>query len=189
MHQRMQINKKLWWSLCKCANERHRNDFIKYITPWWFENNLLTRCVSCSVRSPVSRPSPKLASSRLRQRLLGAAASQTSRRKPCYRQSDLFSNSSWLYYFTHHVLQCSSSAHCQKLLACPVSLKRNSPSGQITKHRTEKDRDRVTETCYRHYASVFLLSGTILHFTFLLLHGKKKQHPLFLLSWCGTFWF
>ena len=88
------------------------------MTPWWFENNLLTRCVSCSVRSPVSRPSPKLASSRLRQRLLGAAASQTSRRKPCYRQSDLFSNSSWLYYFTHHVLQCSSSAHCQKLLAC-----------------------------------------------------------------------
>ena len=61
---------------------------------------------------------PKLASSRLRQRLFGAAASQTSRRKPCYRQSDLFSNSSWLYYFTHHVLQCSSSAHCQKLLAC-----------------------------------------------------------------------
>ena len=55
-------------------------------------------------------------------------------------------------------------------------------SGQITKHRTEKDRDRVTETCYRHYASVVLLSGTILHFTFLLLHGKKKQHPLFLLS-------
>ena len=86
------------------------------MTPWWFENNLLTRCVSCSVRSPVSRPSPKLASSRLRQRLFGAAASQTSRRKPCYRQSDLFSNSSWLYYFTHHVLQCSSSAHCQKLL-------------------------------------------------------------------------
>ena len=101
MHQRMQINKKLWWSLCKCANERHRNDFIKYITPWWFENNLLTRCVSCSVRSSVSRPSPKLASSRLRQRLFGAAASQTSRRKPCYRQSDLFSNSSWLYYFMH----------------------------------------------------------------------------------------
>ena len=67
--------------------------------------------VQCSVRSPVSRPSPKLASSRLRQRLLGAAASQTSRRKPCYRQSDLFSNSSWLYYFTHHVLQCTSSAH------------------------------------------------------------------------------
>ena len=74
----------------ECANERHRNDFIKYITPWWFENNLLTRCVSCSVRSPVSRPSPKLASSRLRQRLFGAAASQTSRRKPCYRQSDCF---------------------------------------------------------------------------------------------------
>ena len=60
------------------------------MTPWWFENNLLTRCVSCSVRSPVSRPSPKLASSRLRQRLFGAAASQTSRRKPCYRQSDCF---------------------------------------------------------------------------------------------------
>ena len=93
------------------------------MTPWWFENNLLTRCVSCSVRSPVSRPSPKLASSRLRQRLFGAAASQTSRRKPCYRQSDLFSNSSWLYYFTHHVLQCSSSAHCQKLLAWTLSLK------------------------------------------------------------------
>ena len=145
------------------------------MTPWWFENNLLTRCVSCSVRSPVSRPSPKLASSRLRQRLLGAAASQTSRRKPCYRQSDLFSNSSWLYYFTHHVLQCSSSAHCQKLLACRGSLKRNSPSGQGTKHRIEKDRDRVTETCCRHYASVFLLSAIfyILHFSFLF-HQKKK---------------
>ena len=159
------------------------------MTPWWFENNLLTRIVSCSVRSPVSRPSPKLASSRLRQRLFGAATSQTSRRKPRYRQSDLFSNSSWLYYFTHHVFQCSSSAHCQKLLVCPESLKWNSLSGQISKHRTEKDRDRVTETCYRHYASVFLLSGTILHFTSLLLHGKKKQYSLFLLSWCGTFWF
>ena len=98
------------------------------MTPWWFENNLLTRCVSCSVRSPVSRPSPKLASSRLRQRLLGAAASQTSRRKPCYRQSDLFSNSSWPYYFTHHVLQCSSSAHCQKLLAWTLSLKQKASS-------------------------------------------------------------
>ena len=50
-------------------------------------------------------------------------------------------------------------AHCQKLLACRGSLKRNSPSGQISKHRTEKGRDRVTETCYRHYASVFLLSA------------------------------
>ena len=118
----------------ECANERHRNDFIKYITPWWFENNILTRCVSCSVRSPVSRPSPKLASSRLRQRLFGAAASQTSRRKPCYRQSDLFSNSSWLYYFTHHVLQCSSSAHCQKLLACQWVLKRKAFSSQNTEH-------------------------------------------------------
>ena len=120
--------------LCKCENERHRNDFIKYITPWWFENNLLTRCVSCSVRSPISRPSPKLASSRLRQRLFWAAASQTSRRKPCYRQSDLFSNSSWLYYFTHHILQCSSSAHCQKLLAWRGALKRNSLSSQKAEH-------------------------------------------------------
>ena len=92
-------------------------------TPWWFENNLLTRIVSCSVRSPVSRPSPKLASSRLRQRLFGAAASQTSRRKPCYRQSDLFSNSSWLYYFTHYFLRYHSFAHCQKLLAWPLSPK------------------------------------------------------------------
>ena len=147
----------------ECANERHRNDFIKYITPWWFENNLLTRCVSCSVRSPVSRPSPKLASSRLRQRLLGAAASQTSRRKPCYRQSDLFSNSSWLYYFTHHVLQCSSSAHCQKLLACRGSLKRNSPFRP--NYKTRKNRDTVTVVNFRHCASAFLL------------------------SWCGTFWF
>ena len=134
MHQRMQINKKLWWSLCKCANERHRNDFIKYITPWWFENNLLTRCVSCSVRSPVSRPSPKLASSRLRQRLFGAATSQTSRRKPRYRQSDLFSDSSWLYYFTHYFLRYRSFAHCQKLLAWRGSLKRNSLSSQKAEH-------------------------------------------------------
>ena len=36
-----------------------------------FENNLLTRFVSCSVRSCVICPSPKLASSRLRQRLFG----------------------------------------------------------------------------------------------------------------------
>ena len=154
------------WSVqkvCKCANERHRNDFIKYITPWWFENNLLTRCVSCSVRSPVSRPSPKLASSRLRQRLLGAAASQTSRRKPCYRQSDLFSNSSWLYYFTHYFLRYRSFAHCQKLLVCPESLKWNSLSSQKTEH--EKNRGKVTEIQFRHCASVFLL------------------------SWCGMFWF
>ena len=91
------------WALRKliCKIERHDDS----------KNNLLTRCISCSVRSPVSRPSPKLASSRLRQRLFWAAASQTSRRKPCYRQSALFSNSSWLYYFTHHVLQCRSSAH------------------------------------------------------------------------------
>ena len=77
---------------------------------------------------------PKLASSRLRQRLFGAATSQTSWRKPCYRQSDLFSNSSWLYYFTHHVLQCSSSAHCQKLLAWRGALKRNSLSSQKAEH-------------------------------------------------------
>ena len=128
----------------ECANERHRNDFIKYITPWWFENNLLTRCVSCSVRSPVSRPSPKLASSRLRQRLLGAAASQTSRRKPCYRQSDLFSNSSWLYYFTHYFLRYRSFAHCQKLLVCPESLKWNT----------------VTVVNFRHCASVFFVLYT-----------------------------
>ena len=114
------------WALRKliCKIERHDDS----------KNNLLTRCISCSVRSPVSRPSPKLASSRLKQRLFGAATSQTSRRKPCYRQSDLFSNSSWLYYFTHHVLQCSSSAHCQKLLACPESLKRNSLSSQKAEH-------------------------------------------------------
>ena len=123
------------------------------MTPWWFENNLLTRCVSCSVRSPVSRPSPKLASSRLRQRLFGAAASQTSRRKPCYRQSDLFSNSSWLYYFTHYFLRYRSFAHCQKLLVCPESLKWNSLSSQKTEH--EKNRGKVTEIQCRHCASVF----------------------------------
>ena len=126
--------------------------------PWWFENNLLTRCVSCSVRSCVSRPSPKLASSRLRQRLFGAATSQTSRRKPCYRQSDLFSNSSWLYYFTHHVLQCSSSAHCQKLLACRGSLKRNSPFRP--NYKTRKNRDTVTVVNFRHCASVFFVLYT-----------------------------
>ena len=43
-----------------------------------FENNLLTRFVSCSVRSCVIRS--------------GAETSQTSQRKPCYRQYDLFSN-------------------------------------------------------------------------------------------------
>ena len=166
MKRRWKKPEKCWINLrrvFKCANERHRNDFIKYITPWWSKNNLLTRCVSCSVRSPVSRPSPKLASSRLRQRLLGAAASQTSRRKPRYRQSDLFSNSSWLYYFTHHVLQCSSSAHCQKLLACRGALKRNSPFRP--NYKTQKNRDTVTVVNFRHCASAFLL------------------------SWCGTFWF
>ena len=65
-------------------------------------------------------------------------------------------------------------AHCQKLLACRGSLKRNSPSGQITKHRTEKDRDRVTETCYRHYASVFLMSGIL---TLLFFIAPKEKIP------------
>ena len=51
-------------------------------------------------------------------------------------------------------------------------LKRNSPSGQISKHRTEKDRDRVTETCYRHYASVFLLSGIL---TLLFFISSKEK--------------
>jgi len=69
--------------------------------------------------SPVSRPSPKLASSRLRQRLSGAATSQTSRRKPRYRQSDLFSNSSWLYYFTHYVLQCGFVCTLPKATGLP----------------------------------------------------------------------
>ena len=143
------------WALRKliCKIERHDDS----------KNNLLTRCVSCSVRSPVSRPSPKLASSRLRQRLLGAATSQTSRRKPRYRQSDLFSDSSWLYYFTHYFLRYRSFAHCQKLLACRGSLKRNSPFGP--KDRTWKNRGKVTEIQCRHCASVFLL------------------------SWCGMFWF
>ena len=77
---------------------------------------------------------PKLASSRLRQRLFGAATSQTSRRKPRYRQSDLFSDSSWLYYFTHYFLRYRSFAHCQKLLACRGSLKRNSLSSQKAEH-------------------------------------------------------
>ncbi len=67
---------------------------------------------------------PKLASSRLRQRLSGAATSQTSRRKPRYRQSDLFSNSSWLYYLRTMFYNAVLFAHCQKLLACPGSLKR-----------------------------------------------------------------
>ena len=59
-------------------------------------------------------------------------------------------------------------AHCQKFLTCQGALKQNSPSGQITKHRTEKDRDRVTETCYRHYASVFccLAQFTLLSYNF-----------------------
>ena len=140
--------------------------------PWWFENNLLTRCVSCSVRSPVSRPSPKLASSRLRQRLFGAAASQTSRRKPCYRQSDLFSNSSWLYYFTHHILQCSSSAHCQKLLVCPESPKRNSPFRP--NYKTRKNRDTVTVVNFRHCASVF----------FVLYTRKLMRNVLILKTFC-----
>ena len=114
------------WALRKliCKIERHDDS----------KNNLLTRCISCSVRSPVSRPSPKLASSRLRQRLFGAATSQTSRRKPRYRQSDLFSDSSWLYYFTHYFLRYRSFAHCQKLLACRGSLKRNSLSSQKAEH-------------------------------------------------------
>ena len=88
----------------------------------------------------------------------GAETSQTSRRKPCYRQSDLFSNSSWLYYFTHHVLQCSSSAHCQKLLACRGSLKRNIPFRP--NYKTRKNRDTVTVVNFRHCASVFFVLYT-----------------------------
>ena len=93
-----------------------------------------TLCVSCSVRSPVSRPSPKLASSRLRQRLLGAAASQTSRRKPCYRQSDLFSNSSWLYYFTHYFYDTVRLHIAKSSWLAGGCLSGTVLSGQITKH-------------------------------------------------------
>ena len=119
---------------------------------------LVRRARRWVLRKLISRPSPKLASSRLKQRLFGAAASQTSRRKPCYRQSDLFSNSSWLYYFTHHVLQCSSSAHCQKLLACRGALKRNSPFRP--NYKTRKNRDTVTVVNFRHCASVFFVLYT-----------------------------
>ena len=73
-------------------------------------------------------------------------------------------------------------AHCQKLLACLGSLKRNSPSGQITKHRTEKDRDRVTETCYRHYASVFLLSAI---FDTSLFYFIKRKNNIYTVCQAG----
>ena len=90
-----------------------------------FENNLLTRFVSCSVRSCVIRPSPKLASSRLRQRLFGAATSQTSRRKPCYRQYDLFSNHYGCSYLhttctsniTHFICTWANRIHTTKVWA------------------------------------------------------------------------
>ncbi len=73
-------------------------------------------------------------------------------------------------------------AHCQKLLACRGSLKRNSPSGQISKHRTEKDRDRVTETCYRHYASVFLMSGIL---TLLFFIAPKEKNTIYTICQAG----
>ena len=57
-------------------------------------------------------------------------------------------------------------------------------SGQITKHRTEKDRDRVTETCYRHYASVFLLSGIL---TLLFFIAPKEKIPSTLSARQATF--
>ena len=75
-------------------------------------------------------------------------------------------------------------AHCQKFLACQESLKRNSPSGQGTKHRTEKDRDRVTGTCYRHYASVFLMSGIL---TLLFFIAPKEKIPSTLSARQATF--
>jgi hypothetical protein len=57
-------------------------------------------------------------------------------------------------------------------------------SGQITKHRTEKDRDRVTETCYRHYASVFLMSGIL---TLLFFIAPKEKIPSTLSARQATF--
>ena len=79
-----------------------------------FENNLLTRFVSCSVRSCVIRPSPKL-----------AETSQTSRRKPCYRQYDLFSNHYGCSYLhttctsniTHFICTWANRIHTTKVWA------------------------------------------------------------------------
>ena len=67
-----------------------------------FENNLLTRFVSCSVRSCVIRPSPKLASSRLRQRLGGGniANLTTEALLPSVR---FVFESLWLFLFTYHM--------------------------------------------------------------------------------------
>ena len=49
-------------------------------------------------------------------------------------------------------------AHCQKLLACPVSLKRNSPFRP--NYKTRKNRDTVTVVNFRHCASVFFVLYT-----------------------------
>lgn len=46
-----------------------------------------------------------------------------SRRKPCYRQYDLFSNSLWLYCL-QAIFTIPLVAHYPKLLACQGSLKR-----------------------------------------------------------------
>ena len=76
-----------------------------------FENNLLTRFVSCSVRSCVIRPSPKLASSRLRQRLGGGNIANLTTEALLPSERFVF-ESSWLYYFTHYFLRYRSFAHC-----------------------------------------------------------------------------
>ena len=52
----------------------------------------------------------------------------------------------------------SSFAHCQKLLACRRSLKRNSPFRP--NYKTRKNRDTVTVVNFRHCASVFFVLYT-----------------------------
>ena len=63
-------------------------------------------------------------------------------------------------------------AHCQKLLACLGSLKRNSPFRP--NYKTRKNRDTVTVVNFRHCASVFLLSGIL---TLLFFIAPKEKIP------------
>ena len=67
-----------------------------------FENNLLTRFVSCSVRSCVIRPSPELASSRLRQRLGGGNIANLTTEALLSSVRFVF-ESLWLFLFTYHM--------------------------------------------------------------------------------------
>ena len=130
----------------------------KIIQPWWIRKQIaltVARIPSWGLRC--CRPKEPLSEPRRGEFRRRAANTRANRTGNAACQEIVF-ESSWLYYFTHHVLQCSSSAHCQKLLACRGALKRNSPFRP--NYKTRKNRDTVTVVNFRHCASVFFVLYT-----------------------------